>query len=409
MRTIILTGLLLVMLAPIPVLADARDDALRLNDEGIRLVARGDYVDAIAKFTKARAILPSDPTLKKNLATARSKHATHLLAAGKEEEAVKQFRLAVALVPADPVHHANLGIALVRTGRAEDGLKSLLAAVRADPRCAPAHSELGSLYYREGDLNRSLASFRLAVKYAPKRTDLAKALKRVEREYEIEKNHRSFESDHFIISWDGDKDANVGARVKSILEDAYEEVVADLGIRPVKKTRVILYTRQNFKTVTGAHDWVGGLFDGRIRIPVKNFLSAEEEIRGTIRHEYTHVAVDYVTKKVPAWLNEGLAQYYERRAISGWMPLLKKAKNAKLLFSLEEITGNFTRHKDANRARLAYAQSHSLMLFIMEEYGPKVVGQFLKKLGEGKTAAEACRAAMHLSLEDLYEDWAESL
>jgi len=405
----VLVILALLLAGVSPVLADNRDEALRLNEEGIKLVSRGDYEDAITKFMKARSLLPADSTLKRNLATARSRHAARLLAAGKSKEAIRQFRMALALMPAEAVHHANLGIALLRTGHAEDGKKSLEAAIRADPGCGPAHSELGGMYYRDGDLFRAADHLKKAVKAAPKREDLKKALARVEREYEVEKKFKSVTSEHFRISWDGARDATVGERLEVHLEDAYEEVAADLGIRPKTITRVILYTKQNFKAVTGAHDWVGGLFDGRIRIPLKNFHSAEEEIRNTIRHEYVHVAVDSVTKKCPAWLNEGLAQYYEGRAIRNWMPLLVKARNAKILFSIQDLAKNFTTYKDANRARLAYAQSHAIILFVMEEHGPKAIGTFLAEMGKGRKTEEACRTAFLMSLDDLYDDWIESL
>ncbi|MEN8150882.1 MAG: tetratricopeptide repeat protein, partial [Planctomycetota bacterium] len=383
--------------------------ALQLNEEGIRLVSRGEYEKAIKTFTKARRLQPADVTLKQNLATARSRHAGALLGAGKDAEAIQQFRLAVALVPTEAVHHANLGIALVRFGKVAEGKKSLEAAVRADAACVAAHAELGSLHYREGDLFRAKDHLGKAAKAKPKSADLKKAYERVAREYEVEKKFKSVESDHFRISWDGAQDATVGDRLKIHLEDAYSEVAADLGIRPERKTRVILYTRQNFKAVTGAHDWVGGLFDGRIRIPVQNFHKAEREIRSTIRHEYVHVAVDSVTKKCPAWLNEGLAQHYEGRSVSTWLGTLSKAKRADILFSLKELTPNFTAFKDANRARLAYAQSLSIVSFLMDEHGPKAIGTFLTALGEGKKPEEACRAAFTMSQAELYEDWAETL
>jgi len=401
--------LVLLLVGASPVFADDREVALRLNEEGIKLVARGDYEDAIGKFTKARSLLPADSTLKRNLATARSRHGARLLSAGKQAEAIRQFRLAVALQPSLSVHHANLGIALVRAGETVDGKKSLETAIRVEKGCAPAHAELGSLYYREGDLYRAADHLRKAVKAVPGRKDLKAALARVQREYEVEKKFKSVESEHFRVSWDGEQDATVGERLQVYLEDAYDEIAADLLIRPKRMTRVILYTRKNFKAVTGAHDWVGGLFDGRIRIPVKNFHAAEQEVRGTIRHEYVHVAVDSLTKNCPAWLNEGLAQFYEGRSRGIWLPLIIRAKNAKLLFSLTELTPNFTSYKDANRARLAYAQSHAIVLFLMEEHGPKAIGRFLTELGKGRKPEEACRAAFLMSLTDLYEDWVESL
>ncbi|MEN8151789.1 MAG: hypothetical protein ABFS86_18375, partial [Planctomycetota bacterium] len=74
MRTALTALVLLVFAAP-PVLAEEREDALQLNEEGIRLVAAGKFEEAIKTFTKARRLQPADVTLKQNLATARSRHA----------------------------------------------------------------------------------------------------------------------------------------------------------------------------------------------------------------------------------------------------------------------------------------------------------------------------------------------
>ena len=43
----------------------------------------------------------------------------------------------------------------------------------------------------------------------------------------------------------------------------------------------VVTAETEFRKVTGVHGWVTGLYDGRIRIPVKDFGTAEREIRGT--------------------------------------------------------------------------------------------------------------------------------
>ena len=56
-------------------------------------------------------------------------------------------------------------------------------------------------------------------------------------------------------------------------------------------------------------------------------------------------------------------------------------------------------------ARLAYAQSHLLTLFLIDEHGPDRIGRFLRALAEGKTQAEAAEDAFHRSLDQIFTAW----
>lgn len=414
MRRAVTSGLLLLfggLFLSTPARAvDGEAEAGRLNEEGIAAVKAGDYPLAIERFTKARSYRPLDLVLRKNLAVAYSKHGAALLAAGKGEEAVREMRHAAALEPGEALHHANLGMALARTGEFGDARKSLETAIRVDPKCVPALIEFGTIAYREGELSRAIDAWRKAVAAgAGDRDDLVRALDRAQREYEIERNHRTTASAHFTISWDGEKDAQVGDRVVRILEDAWERIGADLGIRPEGPIRVILYTGREFQAVTGAHEWVGGLFDGRIRIPVKDFGRAEREIRDVIFHEYVHVAVAHIFESCPAWLNEGLAQMYEGRRAGAVRPALAAAKKAGRLHSLEDLRASFTRFPEADRARLAYVQALAFTDHLLAEHGPAPVGRFLEAIGEGRPEDEAATAAFGRPIPAIHESWLETL
>jgi len=403
MRTAVALFVLLLLATPSP--ADSRTEAFRLNEEGIRLTRDGKYEEAIEVFTRARRLLPADVTLRKNLAIARSKLGAKLLGEDKTDLAVKQYRFAVSLAPGDPVHHANLGIALVRAGNEVDAKKSLLVAIQLDGKCAPAHSELGSLSYKEGALEKAIEHWEAALGAAPDRADLKKILAKAKREFQVEKAHTYEDSAHFRVSWDGKKDQSVGARILRILEDAYEKVASDLAVRPEGRVRVILYGQKEFTDVTGAQAWVGGLYDGRIRIPVKNFSSAEREVRDTIFHEYTHVAIHAVAKSCPAWLNEGLAQHFEGKSRSLADHRVRKARKVPGLMTFGELTPSFARFREVEKARLAYAQAHSVTAFLLTEHGPERIARFLACLGEGKTPDEASEASFHRSLKQLYLAW----
>lgn len=401
--------LLLALFSSIPVLADGREDAYELNEAGIRLLTEGKARDAIAAFTKARSLLPADLTLRRNLASARSRLGVDLTTAENYAEAEREFRLAMALHPEEPLYPTNLGITLVRRGSLTGAQKALEKAVHVDPFFAPAWAELGSVHYREGRLDEAITAWRKTLVLDPKRESTRKALERAIREYEVEGTHTREESAHFALSWDGEKDASVGARVLRTLEDAYEKVAVDLGIRPSERVQVVLYGQQDFQRVTGTRDWVGGLYDGKIRVPVKNFARAESEIRSTIFHEYVHVAVGSITDKCPTWLNEGLAQIFEGRDVRVSAARVRAAMRAGKLHALRDLNGSFTQFEDAELARLAYAESHCFTVHLSDRYGPSRLGRMLELLGAGKSVEAAAKEAFYRSLAEVFEEWRESL
>ena len=50
----------------------------------------------------------------------------------------------------------------------------------------------------------------------------------------------------------------------------------------------VLYTKQEFRDITLAPSWAGGLNDGRIRVPVEGLNSVTPELSRVLKHELTH-------------------------------------------------------------------------------------------------------------------------
>ena len=141
--------------------------------------------------------------------------------------------------------------------------------------------------------------------------------------------------------------------------------------------------------MTGAEEWVGGLYDGAIRVPVRNFTASEGEIRKKLFHEYTHVAVRSVTNRCPTWLNEGLGSLYGSavRTKKGFRFLvnyrlrhLRKALKAGLLPDLDELA-NSTRQDVYGLNSLAYYSLSRYVLLYLEHRGK--LDEFIGKLRQG--------------------------
>jgi tetratricopeptide (TPR) repeat protein len=103
--------------------------------------------------------------------------------------------------------------------------------------------------------------------------------------------------------------------VLQTLEDALDEYVEAYGFRPPPAPiEVALYPTENFKNiVVGGPEWAEGLFDGRLRIPVR-----PEQLDGqalgslpiVLRHELVHALFALMTdnRSLPSWFDEGVAQ-----------------------------------------------------------------------------------------------------
>jgi tetratricopeptide (TPR) repeat protein len=123
-------------------------------------------------------------------------------------------------------------------------------------------------------------------------------------------------SEHITLTYRAGEHEHLVNFVLQTFEEAILEY-ADIGFRiPERSIEVVLYPDDKFQDlVTYSPKWAGGLFDGRIRIPVGS-PSSNGQLSKVIRHELTHALLHQMagnTGLLPAWFNEGLAQYLECR------------------------------------------------------------------------------------------------
>lgn len=115
-------------------------------------------------------------------------------------------------------------------------------------------------------------------------------------------------SSHFRLEFEGHPSRNDVLEALSVLEVAYDSLCRLFDFRPENKMRLVLYQSAEYQGIGPRPDWVGAVFDGKLRVPV-NVMQYREVYRPMLFHELTHAFVRSMTRaKVPLWLNEGLAQ-----------------------------------------------------------------------------------------------------
>jgi hypothetical protein len=197
--------------------------------------------------------------------------------------------------------------------------------------------------------------------------------------------------------------------VLRILEEAYGEIGKALSFYPDREIAVILYSDQQFRDVTNAPAWSGALYDGKIRIPIGGIDRETPALRALLFHEYSHAVVRAITPRVPAWLNEGLAQHFEGRTPDSRADeMLRQVQNAGRLPSLRDLEGSFLGLSGAE-AGYAYLISLSAVSHLIGQYGMYRIKTVLEELGTGSDTGQALQSALLLSYDDFERGWKRSL
>jgi hypothetical protein len=199
---------------------------------------------------------------------------------------------------------------------------------------------------------------------------------------------------NFKISYNGRAFGEVGDQVLEVLESAYSEIGNDLNFYPDTVVPVLLYTERDFAEITRSPDWAGGLYDGKIRIPVGGVSHMNPHLKAVLFHEYSHVAVHFLARgRCPVWLNEGLAQIAERRHHDPPLRALVAAVEEGRALAFEPLERSFA-GLSREEAQLAYEQSYSLTAYMVEQYHWYKMAELLAALGEGLPMGEAVNAVL---------------
>ena len=328
---------------------------------------------------------------------------------GDHRGARDAFEEALRYVDTDAAAHVGLGIANFHLNDIRAAERELGRAIELNPREKIAYQVLGDIAYRKDDLGSAVASWEKALEIDPSDAALSARLERIRREHRTEKDFNRDVTSHFSIKYDGREKIEAGRIVLRILEDAYGEVGRALSYYPDQEIAVILYTNQQFQEVTDAPGWSGGIYDGKIRIPVGGIEQETPGLRRLLTHEYTHAVVRAITRRVPTWLNEGLAQHFEGREVGAHQrELLRKLAESGRMPLLRDMEGSFM-GLSGTQASLAYLISLSAVNHMVERYGMYRVKMVLDDLSSGVDAGRAINNALLITPEEFERGWKRSL
>lgn len=332
-----------------------------------------------------------------------------LLHEGRNAQAAMVLLDLESLNPRDRSFERPLGLAYYRAGDKEKAFPFLSAVYERAGRKANLNFELGELYYLRGEFDRAKPLLESVT--GARRSEAARLLRKIDRESYVEGDFREvqgYDEGHFRITFDGTQNTRTAYGTRVILEQARRDIGRRFGFYPKDKISVVLYTRVQYNRALSAPNWSGALFDGKIRLPTKGLGSNALPLKNTIYHEYVHaVVVRMGGERVPGWLHEGLAQYFEPDARGYRFSEFDLNRHGALTFA--NLENGFS-GLPGRYVSVAYAQSQSFVGYLIQEHGGMFrIKRLLGELNKGKDTHEALMAAYGMDRGTLEGRWRSSL
>ncbi len=304
----------------------------------------------------------------------------------------ESLRHTPGLLPAR-LNHGALQIQRKRYGEARTILQDVLAD---QPTSSRALYLLGEASMQEGRYAEAIELWTKSLDLKPD-PDVRERLERARRLHEAEQGFLSTDAPHFALKFDGDQASPDLARdILEFLEQSHRDLSERFVQIPDGPIRVTLYSRESFHKATDSPDWVGGLFDGELRIPIGGVTTLTAGVRRVLIHELAHCFIASRSAGfAPSWVQEGYAQRIEGRNGTRDRGRLRTACSAL--------------GAEACVDEIPYPAALSLMEFFMERWTQADFNEMLDHLARGGDIDTSLRGSIGLSHAEFLGAWQEWL
>lgn len=186
------------------------------------------------------------------------------------------------------------------------------------------------------------------------------------------------------------------------MQDTVQVLAQQLGLSyPQEGIEVIFHRAENFQGAANSPHWAGGIYDGRIRIPIQGDQEMSQEFAGILRHEVTHalLAEHSQRRTLPTWFQEGLAQVAQCPRLC-WSSRMAAYSNHFL--PAERLAGSFI-SLPQSEAQIAYKQSFFLMQVLYRKYHTAGIKQIIEQIPHlTDVSSDSLLQQIGMSFEDLH-------
>jgi hypothetical protein len=133
--------------------------------------------------------------------------------------------------------------------------------------------------------------------------------------------------------------------------------------------------------------------------------------QNAIAHELTHLAVHQMTfnpyNELPTWLDEGLAVFNELQPDPSYVILVSRAFASNTLASVRSLSSPFSAY--SNEASLSYAESYSVVNYLIGTYGQQKMLSLLNTFEQGSGYDDAFKKVYGFDMDQLYTLWTQNI
>ncbi len=419
--------------------------------KGEELLGKGKYAVAINYFEKAHESSPDNEAIKSDLVYAYSIHSGALAKENRYDEAIEYMGKSFNVEPnsstaqnlamvysekalyeakknalsaaknsyakarqyarASAAASRNLGIMIYNDGISEfkSGREDIAVLCFKESsflyKDARVFELLGDIYYKRAELRKALFYWHEAILLGPDNAPVSKKIKKAAKEMMLAAKESQEELPHFEIRYTKDLPIDKELAAKT-LEDAYIDIGKDLKYFPGARTKVFLYSKEDFRNIFNMPYIVKAFYDGSIKIPAPETYFDKEKFAAYIYHEYTHAIVSAKTNNnCPVWLSEGIAVWEEFKR--GHVDMERILANIRKMpeISFKVLDESFDTNEVNENKPLSYILSYTLVDFILNKWGMPGLQGVLKRLANKQHIANAIDDEFLISENEFEKKW----
>ncbi len=360
----------------------------------------------LVELRRRYARMPQDAAASREIARELARIGRGYLDLGETGRAIELLEEAYGHNEEDGLVLADLTLAYVREENFPFARFYLeLAEQRAAQAPPEAYATLGDVYYALNRLEDAVLSWEQFERLQGNDPVTLRRLAHARQELSLTRGQRLLEGPDFSIYSDEAIPPEMVEAVGDHLEASYRELSEFFDARLPSNQIVVLYAGRAYFSLVSVPDWVGGVFDGKIRVSVDPDSGMTPVLEGVLTHELAHALVRYASNdRAPGWLHEGLAQWAEGRRLSP-RDFREIFTHGRKPLSLSEMEGNLARKADRSSARANYGEALGLVEYLIQHHGKGAVICLLADLARGQSMTRALRREVGLSPEDLVGRW----
>ena len=193
-------------------------------------------------------------------------------------------------------------------------------------------------------------------------------------------------------------------------QQALVRLTGDTGAELSGPAAIYIYAKSD--DLLGAmifpQEWTGGVAYTRFSTIAIGISPGDLDWgKRAMTHELTHLVIHQMVfnpyNDLPTWLDEGLAMYSEGAMEPIFLSFMAEAIKEDRLITVRSLSSPFSAY--AEESLLAYAQSHSLVDFLINNYGQGKMLELLEVFREGSGYDEALLKVYGFDMDGLNDLW----